>query len=110
MPRLSIAVAALVGTLGVAHVGSPPGTPVDIRTFQFTPDTLRVSAGTTVTWTNQDEIEHTVTFGTPERRDPRVDGRLARKGSTYSATLEQAGTYQYFCDRHQFMRATILVR
>jgi plastocyanin len=82
---------------------------VDVRTFQFAPDTVRVKAGAAVQWANQDDIEHTVTAGTPEKRDTRFGGLLAKKGSQYSATLKDPGTYPYFCDRHQFMRGVIIV-
>jgi plastocyanin len=106
---------AFVVTTGSAVAAVPPlpaghGAPaVDIRTFQFAPDTLRVTAGSKVQWTNRDDIEHTVTAGTPEKLDPRFAGVLAKKDSQYSATLSAPGTYAYFCDRHRFMRGVIIV-
>src|SRR5262245_1203453 len=51
-----------------------PGNPdaiVTIQLFQFKPVPLEVKAGTPVTWTNQDDILHTVTSGSPEQRDHR---------------------------------------
>jgi plastocyanin len=109
----SLFVALLSGSM--SRCGDAPTSPatsdaaVQIKTFQFTPDTVRVSAGTRVTWTNGDDIEHTVTAGTPEQRDPRFDGKLATKGARFDVTLEAPGTYTYFCDRHQFMRGAIVV-
>lgn len=82
---------------------------VAIRTFQFAPDTLRVKAGTRVVWSNADEIEHTITSGSPEKRDGPFHGVVDRRGATYSAVLERAGTYRYFCDRHRFMTGTVIV-
>lgn len=82
---------------------------VSIRTFQFAPDTLRVKARTRVMWTNTDEIEHTITSGTPEARDGRFNGVVGKRGATYSAMLEKPGTYRYFCDRHRFMNGTVIV-
>ncbi|HEY7567629.1 MAG TPA: plastocyanin/azurin family copper-binding protein [Gemmatimonadaceae bacterium] len=82
---------------------------VDLKTFQFTPDTLRVRVGTTVRWTNQDDIEHTVTGGSPSERDAAFNATLAKKGATAERTFDRAGTFTYFCDRHQFMRGTITV-
>ena len=82
---------------------------VAIRTFQFAPDTLRVKAGTRVVWSNADEIEHTITSGSPEKRDGPFRGVVDRRGATYSAVLERAGTYRYFCDRHRFMTGTVIV-
>jgi len=82
---------------------------VAIRTFQFAPDTLRVKAGTRVVWTNADDIEHTITSGTPDARDGRFSGVLDKRGATFSAVIKRAGTYRYFCDRHRFMNGTVIV-
>ena len=82
---------------------------VSIRTFQFTPDTLRVKAGTRVVWTNTDEIEHTITSGTPETQDGRFNGVVSKRGASYSAVIKEPGTYRYFCDRHRFMNGTVIV-
>ena len=82
---------------------------VAIRTFQFAPDTLRVKAGTRVVWNNGDEIEHTITSGTPEKTDGRFNGVVTKRGATYSTVLGEAGAYRYFCDRHRFMNGTVIV-
>ena len=87
----------------------PPAARVTIQTFQFAPDTLRVAAGTKVIWTNQDDIEHTVTVGTPPKRGAAFDAVLKTKGSTIERTFARPGTFTYFCDRHQFMRGTITI-
>ena len=97
-----VAAAALQGD-------TTPQTRVAIQTFQFAPDTLRVAAGTKVIWTNQDDIEHTVTAGTPPKRGAAFDAVLKTKGSTIERTFERPGTFTYFCDRHQFMRGTITI-
>ena len=47
------------------HVVNTRDASIAIRTFQFSPDTLRVKSGTRVVWTNADEIEHTITSGVP---------------------------------------------
>jgi plastocyanin len=95
--------------LGVAAPGpSQPG--VTVRLFQFTPGQIEVRAGTTLTWTNQDDIAHTVTSGTPERREDRFDATLAGKGATASVELREPGVYPYFCNRHQSMRGEIRVK
>ena len=108
--------ALLAGGMMTATLGStmPPMTgrqdvDVAIRTFQFAPDTIRVKAGARVVWTNADEIEHTVTSGTPDKPDGRFNGVVDKRGATYSATLEKPGTYAYFCDRHRFMNGTVIV-
>ncbi len=83
--------------------------PVEYRTFQVSPDTIRVSAGGTVRWTNRDQIEHTVTGGSPEQRIAAWHSVLGTAGSTASRTFTHAGTFSYFCDRHRFMRGTVVV-
>ncbi len=86
-----------------------PGSAITIRVFQFQPGQLDVKAGSRVTWTNQDDIEHTVTSGTPDRPDGRFNSRLSGKGATFSFTFTQPGTYSYFCNRHQSMRGEVRV-
>lgn len=96
---------------------SSPGTPfapakdsvVSIRTFGFRPLRLELRAGARVQWLNLDDIEHTVTSGTPERRDARFAGTLAIKDASFTTTFSEPGTFSYFCDRHQFMRGEIHV-
>jgi plastocyanin len=82
---------------------------VSIRTFGYRPPMLEVRAGARVRWVNLDDIEHTVTSGTPERRDARFAGTLATKDATFATTFSEPGTFPYFCDRHQFMRGEIHV-
>jgi plastocyanin len=88
---------------------SPEAAAVNIQLFQFQPGELTVRAGARVTWTNRDQIQHTVTSGTPENRDKKFDGPLDGQGKTFTHAFTQAGTYPYFCDRHQSMRGTVRV-
>ena len=94
---------------GAASIATVRDTTVTIQTFGFRPRTLEVRAGTRVTWRNQDDIEHTVTSGTPESRDDRFASVLSAKGAKYSVTFTKAGSYAYFCDRHPFMRGEVHV-
>lgn len=89
---------------------SEPGVAVTIRTFQFQPAQIEVKAGTRVTWINQDDIRHTVTSGSPDKKDGRFDFSLAGKETKFTFTFAQPGTYTYFCDRHQHMRGQIVVQ
>jgi len=82
---------------------------VDIRTFQFAPDTLRAHTGTRVVWTNRDGIEHTITSGSPDAPDGRFNGVVPKHGVTFSVRLERPGTYGYFCGRHRFMTGTVII-
>ena len=106
-----IAMALVVGRLilGVAAPGrSQPG--VSVQLFQFRPGQLEVKAGTRLAFTNQDDIGHTVTSGTPEQPDGRFDVRLDGKGAAATVELRAPGIYPYFCRRHQSMRGEIRVK
>ena len=117
MTRLTIsALAALVVTgLTLAHVprqlpAQAVDTEVAIRLFAFAPTLVTVKAGATVTWTNGDDITHTVTSGTPAAKDGRFEARLAGKQASFRRTFREAGTYPYFCERHPNMAGEVLVR
>ena len=81
-----------------------------VRVFQFQPGALEVRAGTRVTWTNLDDITHTVTSGLPGNPDGRFDVQLAGKGTSGSASFAESGVYPYFCTRHPSMRGEVVVR
>lgn len=57
-----------------------------------------------------DEIQHTVTLGTPENRNGAVSLPLPGKGATASFTFDRPGDYEYFCERHQSMRGQIRIQ
>jgi plastocyanin len=78
--------------------------------FQFQPGALEVRAGTRVTWTNHDDITHTVTSGAPGSPDGRFDVRLAGKGMSGGTVFAERGVYPYFCARHASMRGEVVVR
>lgn len=83
---------------------------VKIALFRYQPDALQVPAGTTVTWTNDDAILHTVTSGAPGQPSGVFDEEMADKGATASVTFDKPGTFAYFCARHpEAMRGTVTV-
>jgi len=77
---------------------------VDIKGFAFSPASLEVAAGTTVTWTNSDSATHTVTAD-----DGSFDSGDLANGATFSFTFDTAGTFTYHCNIHPNMTATIVV-
>jgi plastocyanin len=81
-----------------------PGTHVAIRDFAFHPGHLVIMAGTTITWTNQDDAQHTVTF-----RNGMADSGLLSRGQTYQYTFASPGTFAYYCTVHPHMVGTVLV-
>ena len=112
----SVAAGASAGTavaLGLlVTIGASAGTEqsVTIQTFQFKPTPIEVSAGTRVSFTNQDDITHTVTSGTPENPDGKFSHRLEGKDATFAVDLTKPGVYPYFCERHRSMRGEIRVK
>ena len=102
---------AAVSVTGLAGLGAAAEAPqaITVQLFQFQPGQVEVPKGTRITWTNQDDITHTVTSGTPEKRDGRFSAQLAGKGATASVEVKESGTYPYFCERHNSMRGEIRV-
>ena len=78
---------------------------VDISNFSFVAETVTVSVGTKVTWTNQDSVAHTVTSD-----DDLFDSGRLSNGASVSYTFTEAGTYSYFCSIHPYMTAKIIVQ
>ncbi len=81
------------------------GLQVTIQNFQFAPAALSVPAGTTVTWTNQDDDTHTVT-----EAKKLFSSKVLDPGQTFSYTFTAPGTYSYHCAIHPHMTATVIVK
>jgi plastocyanin len=109
MNRIGVAACMVVVLLAASTGIADSQAGVTVQLFQFRPGQLAVKPGTRVSFTNQDDIEHTVTSGTPEKRDGRFDARLSGKQSTATVEFAESGVYPYFCDRHQSMRGEIRV-
>jgi plastocyanin len=100
---------AAVGTVLAAGVlfarADNAPTAVSIDNFTFGPQTLTVKAGTTVTWTNKDDIPH----GIASADNAFTKSRALDTDDSYSFTFTTPGTYQYFCYIHPHMVGTIVV-
>jgi plastocyanin len=100
---------AALATIPPAKPARPPdaanGTTVGIENFNYVPADLTVRAGTTVVWTNHDDVEHTVTASDNSFSSPSVptDGQ-------FSYTFSTPGTHSYFCAIHPFMTAKVIVQ
>lgn len=88
-----------------------PSATVSVKLFKFRPETLVVGAGVPVTWSNGDEIEHTVTADSSSVAAvwTKLDGLLSAKGATYRTSITKPGVYAYHCERHSFMRGVVRV-
>lgn len=82
---------------------------IDIKLFQYKPGDLEVQIGSTVTWTNNDAIEHSVTHGTPEEIGNEFDSDFFTKDQSYSKKFDKEGKYPYYCKRHPSMKGNIKV-
>ena len=109
---LVVAAACYDGGGATPTAGASGEAAVTIETFSFDPDPLEVAPGTTITFVNEDAIDHTVTAGTREAPTPALfDGTLPEQGATFALVLSAPGTYEYFCRIHPGpgMTATITV-
>jgi plastocyanin len=102
-----IAMLLLAGTPSVAANDQPAGASADVKidNFSFGPQTLTVSVGTTVVWTNRDDIPHTVVS-----TDGVFKSKVRDTDEKFSYTYTKAGTYPYFCSVHPKMTGKVVVQ
>ncbi len=77
---------------------------MNMQNFAYQMANIQVRVGTTVTWTNQDNVPHSVTF-----KNGMKDSGLLSQGQSFSYTFNTPGTYQYYCTVHPYMAATVTV-
>jgi plastocyanin len=102
-----IAIMLLASSLRVAASDQSSGVTADVKidNFSFTPATLTVAVGTTVTWTNRDDIPHTVVSN-----DGVFKSKVRDTDEKFSYTFTKPGTYAYFCSVHPKMTGKIVVQ
>jgi len=104
----AVILVAAAGHLDAAYpTPAPAASPylIDISNNAFSPSSLTVPVGSTVTWKNDDPYAHTVTMSGKGGFD---SGNL-NSGKTFSNTFSKAGTYTYVCSIHPSMTGTITV-
>jgi amicyanin len=101
---------------GMASMAMPPAangnaagpavatTAVKITNFAFSPTTAQVKVGATVVWTNDDSVQHDVTFD-----NGGISSNVLDHDDTFSHTFTKPGTYHYICSIHPFMHGTVIV-
>lgn len=77
---------------------------VTIQNMAFAPDTLRISAGTMVTWSNADGMTHTVT-----ELNAMFDSGNLPAGKSFSYTFTTVGSFKYYCVIHPGMKGVVIV-
>jgi plastocyanin len=117
--RRSLSIAVLGGALvigtGMAATGQksvlasrqekPTAAEVKIDNFSFGPAELTVAVGTAVTWTNRDDIPHTVVS-----TDGVFKSKVLDTDEKFTFTFSKAGTYPYFCSIHPKMTGKVVVQ
>jgi plastocyanin len=89
---------------GRTAAGPSSAATVKIDNFSFTPSTLTVKAGTQITWTNGDDIPHTVVSD-----DQTFKSNVLDTDEEFTLTASKPGTYPYFCSIHPKMKGKLVV-
>ncbi len=90
-----------------AGAAPEPAITVNIDNFAFSPATVTVAVGTAVTWSNRDDIPHTVTSADT----PRAFGsEPLDTGDHFTARFDHAGRFAYFCSLHAHMQGMVVVQ
>jgi plastocyanin len=100
----SLALVALASAATASAQQPVPSQTVAINDFAFTPAELIVTAGTTVSWTNQQNVSHTTTANAAT-----WDSSILRTGASFQFTFNTPGDFAYHCDIHPEMLGTIHV-
>jgi len=88
-----------------AAAGAANSAAIQIDNFHYTPPSLVVTPGTTVTWTNADDSPHTV-----REKDGKFKSAALDTDDSFSQTFTAPGEYEYFCSIHPYMTGKIVVK
>ena len=102
-----VAIVLFTGLPRVKAADQPPAATAEVKidNFSFGPQTITVPVGTTVTWTNKDDIPHTIVS-----TDGVFKSKVRDTDEKFSYTFTKAGTYSYFCSVHPKMTGQIIVK
>jgi plastocyanin len=95
----------LAGLIAPVVAQSDTDAKVNIDNFKFGPGTLTVTKGTAVTWTNEDDIPHTIVLTELGVRSKTLD---TDKDFTYQ--FDKSGSFTYICGLHPFMHGQVVVK
>ena len=87
--------------------GAASGATVSVDNFAFHPQEIVVTAGTTVTWVNADDVSHTATS---KVSPPLFDSKTLHPDDKFSFEFKKPGTYDYFCKPHPYMTGKVIVK
>ena len=105
--RMHLLAAAARPASASGLAGEPGNGPVEVKidNYSFMPADITVSAGTTVTWVNHDDVPHTV-----RNNDGTIKSKALDTDDKFSMTFDKPGTYEYFCSIHPKMTAKVVVK
>jgi plastocyanin len=127
MKKLTVFLCLAVGFLLLASCGSSATTPtpsgsstqpptptdmpseqvVNIKDFRFDPDPIIIVQGASLTWTNQDAVNHQILF----ERGPIISmSPILKPGDSWTGTFLETGDFPYSCTLHPSMKGTVNVR
>ena len=101
---LGAGVGGVIAVVGMRASRADDGAKITIGNFAFVPPMLRVKAGTTVTWVNQDDIPHSIVCPPLQVHSPPMD-----TDETFSFKFDKPGVYNYLCGLHPFMHGQVVV-
>jgi plastocyanin len=106
-PVMMAALLLLAGSPRVTATDQPSAATAEVKidNFVFGPQTVTVPVGTTVTWTNHDDIPHTVVS-----TDGVFKSKVRDTDEKFSYTFTKPGTYPYYCSVHPKMTGTVVVK
>jgi plastocyanin len=89
------------------QAAAPAGKVVEVKidNFSFSPQTITVAPGTTIIWTNRDDIPHTVVSD-----DKVFKSKVLDTDEKFSYTFDKAGNFPYFCSVHPKMTGKVIVQ
>jgi plastocyanin len=102
-----VTITAAIGTRAQAAQDNKPvkAAAIEIDNFKFGMASIEVAVGTTVTWTNRDDVPHTVVSTTKIFKSAPLD-----TNETFSYTFKEAGTFEYYCSVHSHMTGKVVVK
>jgi 3',5'-cyclic-AMP phosphodiesterase len=106
IPVMTAVLLLFVGYSSAIENGQPPAATADVKidNFVFGPQTITVPVGTTVTWTNKDDIPHTIVS-----TDGVFKSKVRDTDEKFFYTFDKAGTYSYYCSVHPKMTGKVVV-
>jgi plastocyanin len=105
MNKLYLVAILWMAALSAPAADAPNANRIVVKDFMFTPNSLTIKAGSSVTWSNQDDEPHTVVSDAGLFRSGAMD-----TNESFSFKFDKPGTYHFTCSIHPRMVGTIVVQ